>query len=157
MSARPRPVCRQFGMYDLVVLASSAEMRIFDALFEFPSVASRRAFVMSSEFKIKPLSTLKHYPAVTADRMMNSRLHCRIQERSRGKSLTGEGVPGQRTMNEQVRGVKNRVNIEPGGFKRRPWRPVRSNSQSQSALKRVQLNLRLLWPCSSATVDHLCC
>lgn len=62
---------------------------------------------------LKLLSTLKHYPAAAGDRMMNSWLRRRIQDQSRGKLLTGEGVPGQCTMNEQVRRMKNRANIEP--------------------------------------------
>lgn len=48
---------------------------------------------------------------------MNSWPRRRIQDQSRGKLLTGEGVPGQCTMNEQVRGMKNRVNIELWGLK----------------------------------------
>lgn len=77
---------------------------------------------------------------MAGDRMMNSWLCSRIQDQSRGKLLTGEGVPGQCTMNEQVRGdekKKNRVNIELWDFKRWPWRPVKSNSRLQRAFTRA--------------------
>lgn len=92
---------------------------------------------------LKPFLTLKHYHTVAGDRMMNSWLCSRIQDQSRGKLLTGEGVPRQCTMNEQVRGVKNRVSIELGVLKDGLGNQL-SVIHFHSEHLRVQPNLRLL-------------
>lgn len=79
--------------------------------------------------------------------MMNSWTYGRIQDQSRGKSLTGEGVPWQRTMNEQVRRMKNTVNIELWVLKRGLGVQLRVIHVHIGCLRALMHTFMALWPC----------
>lgn len=82
----------------------SSHFRVEKADFSPLPLPSIKLWCMQgSVCRLNVKTALRLNPAVAGDRMMNSRLCSRIQDQSRGKLLTGEGVPGQCTQNEQVR------------------------------------------------------